>query len=718
MSLKFFSKNILVVEDSKLTNHLITDKLSNAGHTVKQAYTLEEAVSHLKKESFDFVTVDLVLPDGNGEELIKRIKKEYPKTKTVVFTANDSLEDRNKLFQYGIVDYFLKDDLIDNSMSEILAQIQKIDRNLNYTILIVDSSSTEKAFLKTILKARNYSVKAVKSAEEALVLLDSFDISLIITDIKLRSMNGLEFIRRMKKSQYSYIPIAVFSSIDDPEIAKKSYKLKAVEFLNKPSSAEEILLKVDFWIENSDVIKKLNNSNKLLAEYKDAIDESSIVSKANVNGFITYVNDAFCAISGYEKEELIGNNHNMLRHIDTPKEVFEDLWGTITNKKAWHGILKNRRKDGSHYWVKSTIKPILDADGDIVEYISIRNDITELQDYKFLLDDALEEKEQTLEEHMNYIVQYENAVSKSNAIVRTGVDFRITYVNENFTKLTGFSVDEMFGKFPVEFNKDNVSINEVLYEIEKNNIHTDTYKGITKTGKPYFAISTIAPILNNKGETLEYLIIKHDITDKIKLAKEIEETQKEVVFTMGAIGETRSKETGLHVKRVAEYSYLLAKLHGLKESEAQLIKQASPMHDIGKVAIPDDILNKPGKLTEEEFEIMKQHSELGYNMLKASKRPILKTASMIARYHHEKWDGSGYPQGLKGEEIDISARITAIADVFDALGHDRVYKKAWPLEKILELFKEESGKHFDPNLVNVFMNNLDKFLEIAKRLDD
>lgn len=187
---------------------------------------------------------------------------------------------------------------------------------------------------------------------------------------------------------------------------------------------------------------------------------------------------------------------------------------------------------------------------------------------------------------------------------------------------------------------------------------------------------------------------------------------------MGAIGETRSQETGLHVKRVAEYSYLLAILYGLDEKEANLLRQASPMHDIGKVGIPDNILNKPGKLTPEEFEIMKSHAQLDYEMLKHSKRDILKASAIVAREHHEKWDGSGYPRGLSGENIHIYGRITAIADVFDALAHDRVYKKAWNLEEIYDLLKEEKGKHFDPKLIDIFFNNLDKFLKIKELLND
>ena len=204
----------------------------------------------------------------------------------------------------------------------------------------------------------------------------------------------------------------------------------------------------------------------------------------------------------------------------------------------------------------------------------------------------------------------------------------------------------------------------------------------------------------------------------VKLEEEITQTQQEVVFTMGAIGESRSKETGNHVKRVAEYSKILALAYGLPKEEAELLKQASPMHDIGKVAIPDAILNKPGRFDENEREIMNRHAELGYQMVNKSKRPLLKAAATIAYEHHEKWDGSGYPRGIKENEIHIYGRITALADVFDALGSDRVYKKAWDDERIFKLLHEERGKYFDPQLVDVFFENLDEILQIRETFKD
>ena len=236
-------------------------------------------------------------------------------------------------------------------------------------------------------------------------------------------------------------------------------------------------------------------------------------------------------------------------------------------------------------------------------------------------------------------------------------------------------------------------------------------------------------VINHQGETekfdtrdLERLTLASTYAAETlisaKLAIEIEETQKEVVFTMGSIGESRSKETGNHVKRVAEYSKLLALAYGLPESEAELLKQASPMHDIGKIAIPDSILNKPGRFDENERHIMETHAELGYHMIKNSERPLLKAAAIVAYEHHEKWDGSGYPQKISGDNIHIYGRITALADVFDALGSDRVYKKAWSDEKIFKLLHEERGKHFDPTLIDLFFENLDEIIEVRETFRD
>lgn len=204
--------------------------------------------------------------------------------------------------------------------------------------------------------------------------------------------------------------------------------------------------------------------------------------------------------------------------------------------------------------------------------------------------------------------------------------------------------------------------------------------------------------------------------NNLALNNEIFDTQKDIIERLGNIVEKRSKEASNHVHRVAEFSYHLAKDYGLDQEQSNLIRMASPLHDVGKIGISDEILLKPGRHTEEEFEIMKKHSSIGYKMLKDSKRGILQAGAIIAYEHHEKFDGSGYPLKKKGSDIHIFGRITAVADVFDALYHKRCYKEAWKIEDILSLFKEERGKHFDPELVDIVFSNLEKYESIISKL--
>jgi len=206
--------------------------------------------------------------------------------------------------------------------------------------------------------------------------------------------------------------------------------------------------------------------------------------------------------------------------------------------------------------------------------------------------------------------------------------------------------------------------------------------------------------------------------ENIRLRELMRESQRELSYILGEAVEKRSKETGSHVKRVANYSYLLAIKCGLSEYEAEKIKLSSPLHDLGKIAIPDHILNKPGKHDADEWAIMQQHAYLGYQILQHSTNEILQMGAIIAHQHHEKWNGKGYPQGLSGHNIHIAGRITALADVFDALGSDRCYKKAWPLEEIIELIRNERGQHFDPTLADILLNNLDAFLVIRDAYPD
>lgn len=212
------------------------------------------------------------------------------------------------------------------------------------------------------------------------------------------------------------------------------------------------------------------------------------------------------------------------------------------------------------------------------------------------------------------------------------------------------------------------------------------------------------------------IVLEKQLKNKeLRILSELEANQKEMIFMLTELMEATSDETGQHIRRVAEISRLLAYYHpSLNSDDEHVIFHASPMHDIGKITLPHSILHKPEKLTDQEREEMKKHTTNAYNILKLSQRKFIKAAAMIAYHHHECWDGSGYPQGLKGDNIHIYGRIVAIADVFDALTHKRKYKEAWTIEDSVAYIVNLKGKQFDPQLIDIFQKHLDEFIAISQ----
>ncbi len=196
---------------------------------------------------------------------------------------------------------------------------------------------------------------------------------------------------------------------------------------------------------------------------------------------------------------------------------------------------------------------------------------------------------------------------------------------------------------------------------------------------------------------------------------QLEKSHKDAIYMLGAAGHYNDNDTDEHIWRMAEYASTIANHFGWKKDEWELLEMAAAMHDTGKIGIPDAILKKPAQLDREEWRIMKSHCQIGHDILSKSDAPLFKLASEIALSHHEKWDGSGYPNGLEGENIPQSARIVAIADVFDALSMKRPYKEPWSMERILSYMEAGSGQHFDPELLNSFLTIMPEILAIKAK---
>ena len=313
--------------------------------------------------------------------------------------------------------------------------------------------------------------------------------------------------------------------------------------------------------------------------------------------------------------------------------------------------------------------------------------------------------------------QYKEIFENNYIISKTDEKGRITYASTEFLRLHCKTLKETLGKThniikhpdtPKELYK------ELWDTILSGNVWKGTIAFYDCHSNTRWSLVSIFPIFKD-GKIIEFLTLRQEITDLVELENSLREAQQEIIINLGSIIKNKNGDLKTHIERVAEYSHILAKSYGLTAAHASAIKIASPMHDSGKIGISDEILDAPRKLTTEEFEIIKTHPEIGYSLFKNSKLEILKIAALISYHHHEKWDGSGYPQGLSEFEISIEGRIAAIADVFDALATHRVYKDDWTIDEIDEYFKKESGVSFDPDLINLYFKNKKQFINIMEK---
>ncbi len=240
--------------------------------------------------------------------------------------------------------------------------------------------------------------------------------------------------------------------------------------------------------------------------------------------------------------------------------------------------------------------------------------------------------------------------------------------------------------------------------------------------KPFFMDELRLKVHNmlKLKEHREFLSRSLDImqVDRLEKIKLLEQTQIEITIRLGRAAEFRDNETGKHIERIADYADLMAVEIEMSPEEKTMLKYAAPMHDVGKIGIPDEILLKPGKLTKDEFQIIKLHTVIGSKILSGTTVALLEFASEIAVSHHERWDGNGYPFGLKGKDIPLSGMIVAVIDVFDALTSERIYKAVWSIEKTLDYIKEQRTKQFHPDVVDAFLNIQDKIIKIKKAKAD
>lgn len=384
----------------------------------------------------------------------------------------------------------------------------------------------------------------------------------------------------------------------------------------------------------------------------------------------------------------------------------------LTQEKLFTAIIGSLRNFGDIEIIEKNRREIEANRRGLVKIIDASKTIFRLQSVQRFADGVLEQMQGLV------FVDHEALFAKSSTFAA------ISRPDDPALKViagTGAYADRVGGNLNDSISGDIREAINLALEKDQPHVASDHYVGVfhTESGSNVLAVEGTVDLTDGDRSLLDLYCRNVGVAlDNILLREEIERTQRDIIYRLGELVETRSKETGNHVRRVAEYSYLLATLLGVEETTAERLRVASPLHDVGKVGIPDEILNKPGRFDADERAVMETHAEIGYRMLEGSTQPILKMAATIAYEHHEKWNGKGYPRGISGEEIDVLGRITAVADVFDALGSDRVYKKAWDLDRIKNLFREERGEHFDPTLIDLFFEHEEKFLAIRDKYQD
>lgn len=375
------NKRLLIIDNSVEINTKLRKELKTFNLLCDSALTYSESIKFIEENSYDYIILNLHLPDKDGIDLLNSVKN-ISKSKIIVLTADSDIHLKEYLYLQGILDYVEKSSNIQYLAYTLYKTILGIENN-NYlnNILVIDSSKLVCNHICDLLIPRNYNINIKYSVSDGLSLLKEKKIDLAIIDLDLLGENCFEILN-MIKNNYKELPIILLSSIKKSSTNRDALKNGASEILLKPLLAEEFILKVDLWVDYNRKIHQIKSQQQLLNEYKLIVDKASIVSKTDLEGKITYVNETFCKISGYTEEELLGQSHSIVRHKDMPEEIFAEVWNCIKVKKQiWHGQIKNKRKDGSAYYVDSYVMPILSVKGEVIEYIALRNYISEKEFY-------------------------------------------------------------------------------------------------------------------------------------------------------------------------------------------------------------------------------------------------------------------------------------------------------------------------------------------------
>ena len=570
-------------------------------------------------------------------------------------------------------------------------------------VLVVDDNAGKRLAVRAMLAPLGHAVVEVDSGRAALLATEQQSFAVILMDVSMPILDGYEtakLIRQRIESASTPIIFLTAYGRDETETAT-AYASGAVDFIFTPVLADVLRAKVSAFIHLFVQSRELQRSLESITALNGALRESEVRTRAVLQnvadgivtadeaGLIESFNRSAQRLFGYKEHEVIGQP---LRLIIAPNE--NDASSDRATTEA-----VGRRRDGSCFPME--ISTSLVNIGERMLTIGCIRDISARNEQA--------ERERERVHALRRDAQRDRVAFEAAPIggIITARDGTIERVNQAMCDMTGYTADELIGMdssrlaHPDEREHSAAVIDALLNgrseteRFEKRYLHS--------SGRTIEAQVALTTICDERDEVTQLFGQIEDITEARRTSRELEQAQFEMLARLAAAAEFRDDDTGQHTRRVAELSVTIAQRLGLPDGEIELMRMAAPLHDLGKIAIPDSILGKRGKLTVAEFDEMKTHTTIGAQMLAGSAFALLEMAEEIALTHHEKWDGSGYPAGLAGDAIPIVGRIVAVADVFDALTHSRPYKPAWSTADAIAEITSQGGRHFDPQVLDAFL---------------
>ncbi len=720
---------LLLIEDNPFDADLFRRTMLAREPATQIAHfnSYQAAQAHLNQldaaaSPYDGVVLDLHLRDGDGLDLLALIRARELPMAVIILTGGGGDHMVISALKAGADDYVVKrEDYLDR-IGAIIEQAcarfhsQQARRTQAITVTYIDcGASASEATLHMLQRiAPHIHCALIRGAQTALDALAKGQPigDMLLIDYDQPRLSMLDLIRELTQFYRVGQPIIALARPGNEEFPLQALRLGVAEYIIKHDNFPAQLPTA---IENVFYRSQLQRQHAQLQLQAQALnDAANAIVIADRNGIIEWVNPAFTTLTGYTATEAIGQSTRLLRSGKQSRAFYAALWDQILSGKPWRGRLINRRKDGSLYHEEMTITPVADEQGAIRRFIAIKQDISE---------QVAREQRRTTLAAIGLALRPAQSVAEITAILleQTGHVMQIDGIALLRPSGATWQIAQASGQFVC------LETQPELYAAITGQI-AQASEPVTISAPPGQPASTITVIALNAANRLVGALaiaratplsaaerdLLSDLADlaanalhRTELLEQLRAANAELRAAYDATIEgwsraldLRDRETEGHSRRVTELTVQIAARMGFSEEELVHVRRGALLHDIGKMGIPDAILLKPGPLDEQEWAIMRTHPTLAVELLQPI--PFLAPALDIPWCHHEKWDGTGYPRGLRGEEIPLAARIFAVVDVYDALTNDRPYRAAWSRERALAYIREQAGRHFDPQVVAVF----------------